>query len=284
MSDFFHLAEVQSALAPLVAAFAAGWVAHKTGKLPIGIGVIVGFAVAALLINGFDFRTLTAARKVILIGVLAAILGALADSRQLRDMVRLYVGLGVVGAIWVFGLFLLRKSGTDMAIASAAIAAYVAWLVFSTHRLQGDGRRAGAAAVALGIGTGAASVIGSSALFGQLAFALSAAAGGLLLVLLIAKNNDGGTVITYPVGLVMGLIGCAAVALAELAWIVLVILGLIPIVARYTPVLETWPRWFQIGFLILASLLVAMLALGYAWWTSDSDPYVLFHLMEVNHA
>jgi hypothetical protein len=284
MIDFLHLAEVQSALAPLVVALAAGWLAHKTGKLPIGIGVVAGFMAAALLINGFDFMTLTAARKVILAGLLAGIVGALVDARHTRGALQLYLGLGIVAAIWVFGLLLTRKSGGEIATMGAAIAAYVAWMLFATHRLQEDGRRAGAATVALGIGTGAASVIGSSALFGQLAFAISAAGGGVLLALLLTKRNDAGTVITFPVGLLAALIGCAAVAFAELAWIVLVILGLIPVVARYTPVLEHWPRWFQIGFLILASSAVAGVALAYAWWTSDVDPYLSFHSMEVGYA
>ncbi len=284
MNDFFNLAEVQSALAPFVMALAAGWVAHKSGKVPVGVALIVGFAAAALLVNGFDFRTLTAARKVILVGALAAVVGALADSRQVRDPLALYIALGLAAATWVFGIVLMRKSGAELALAGGAIAAYVSWLVFTTHRLNTDGMRAGAAAVALGFGTGAASLIGSSALFGQLAFAVSAAAGGFLVALLATKKNDAGTLVTYPLALLIGLIGCAAVAYAELAWIVLVILGLIPIAARYTPVLDHWPRWFQIGLLILSSLLVATLALGYAWWTSGGDPYTLNHVTEVSHA
>jgi hypothetical protein len=284
MIDFLRLPEVQSALAPLMVAVLTGWLAHKTGKFPMGTGVIAGFFAAALLINGLDFATLTAARKVILAGVLAAIIGALVDTRHMRGALRIYAVAGIVAAGWVFGLVLTRKSGGETMIAGAGIAAYVVWMTWAMHKLHEDGRRAGAATVALGIGTGAASLIGSSALFGQLAFALSAAGGGLLLALLLTRRNDSGTVVTFTVALLVALIGCAAVALAELAWIVLVILGLIPVVAHFTPVLDHWPRWFQVGLLVVASLAIAGLALAYAWWTSDVDPYLSHYSMEVGYA
>ncbi len=284
MIDFLHLPEVQSAFAPLIAAWLGGWLAHKSGKAPIGIGVIVGFAVAVLLINGVDFRTLTAMRKIIVVGVITAIVGVLVDTRHTRGATLLYMGLGVIASLWVFGLFLLRKSGMEMIIAGAAIIAYVVWMLFAMKPLKVDGRRAGAATVALGIGTGATALMGSSALIAQLAFALSAAGGGYILALLMTRSNNAGTTVTFPVALLVSLMGCATVAFAELAWIVLVILGLIPVAARYAPVLEHWPRWFQIGFMILASLVIAGIALAYAWWTGGTDPYTTSITLEAIYA
>jgi len=275
MTDLLNFPEVQSFVLPLLAALLIGFIAQRFGLANRGIGMIAGFIVTALFVNGVELQPLTAARKIILLGIAAAMVGAVLDYRRAHWPGRplYFATLSLFASAWVLGIVLLRKSGMEMLTAGVGIALYTGWIIYWLDRLQHDELRATSATVSLGLGTGLAAIIGASALYGQLAIAISAASGGVLLLALRKNNHGAGSVLTLPAGILLGLIGCTAVAFADVPWIVLVILGLIPPAAHWLPVPENWPRWGQAGFLTVSTMALAGLALAYAWYLAGGSSY-----------
>ena len=152
----------------------------------------------------------------------------------------------------------------------AACAAYVAILVWSMDKLENDPPRAASAATALGIGTGAAALIGASALLGQFGLALGSAAAALLLIQMFTNQTLAtGRVFTLPIALIAGLVGCVAVLSARLPWYTLVILAGIPIAARLAPLSSRSVRLRC----LLATLLTSVFAGGaiYVTWRVAGD-------------
>jgi len=275
MTNLFDFPEVQSFVLPLLAALLVGAAAQRFSLANHGIGMIAGFIVTVLFVNGVELQPLTAARKIILLGIAAAMVGAIVDQRGARWPGRplYFAALSVLASAWVLGIVLLRKSGMEMLTAGIGIAAYTAWITYWLERLHDDELRATSATVSLGLGTGIAAIIGASGLFGQLAVAVSAGSGGVMLLALLQKKNSAGSVLTFSAGVLLGLIGCTAVAFADLPWIVLVVLSLIPLAARWTPTPASWPRWLQVAFLTISTLALAGIALAYAWYLAGSSSY-----------
>jgi len=275
MTNLFDFPEVQSFVLPLLTALLVGTVADRFGLAHRGIGMIAGFIVAVLFVNGIELQPLTAARKIILLGIAAAVVGAFVDQRRAAWAGRpfYFATLGLLAGTWVLGVTLLRKSGMESLIASLGSALYLLWVVYWLDRLHGDELRATSATVSLGLGTGIAAVIGSSGLFGQLAVAVSAGAGGVMLLALVLKKNTAGSVLTLPAGVLLSLIGVGAVVFADLPWIVLVILGLIPLVAHWVPAPESWSRGQRALLLTILTLALAGIALAYAWYLAGSSTY-----------
>jgi hypothetical protein len=273
MPELLNLPEVQSALAPFVVAVVAGFIAGKARIAPAGVGVVAGFIAAALLVNGFQFQPLTAARKIILIGVVAAIVGAIADSRivSARAHTALFIALALAAAAWVFGIALLRLEGFDRYLAGAGIAAYVAWMVYAMQALRAHALRASGAATALGLCSGVAAIIGSSALFGQLALAAGAAAAGVALALLLSRTDDGGSVLTLTAAVIASFIGVAVAAYAELNWYALGPMSLVPVVARIVPVPVGRSRWIQATVIMISTLAIGSIAAAVAWYSADGS-------------
>ena len=275
MTNIFDFPEVQSFVLPLLAALLIGAVANRFALANHGIGMIAGFIVTVLFVNGVELQPLTAVRKIIVLGIAAAMIGAVVDHRDARwaGGPLYFASLSVLASAWVLGIVLLRKSGLDMLMAGAGIAVYTAWITYWLDRLQEDELRAVSATVSLGLGTGLAAIIGSSALFGQLAIAISASAGGVLILALLQKKTAAGSVLTLPASILLGLIGCTVVAFADLPWMVLIVLSLIPLTARWIPVPNNKSRWLQAAVLIISTLALAGIALAYAWHLAGGSSY-----------
>lgn len=271
MSELLALPEIQSAAAPLTIALLMGWIVARATPLAPSVAVAAGFVATALLLNGLDFETLTAARKIILAIVAAALVGIVFDALKKSLPLVASVGLALAAAAWIFGAVLLRGEGLERVATMAGVAACVAWLVFSMQRLNENGLRAGGASLALGLGTGGAAIIGSSALLGQLALGIGAASGGYILLLLLMRRNDCGATLSFPVAVGAATLACAAAIFAELKWVSVALLALVPLAARYVPVRETWPRIVQAGVIAIASSAVAVTAVAAAWLLSNQD-------------
>lgn len=275
MTELLNYPEVQSVVLPFASALMVAMVLSRSGFKYTGLGMIAGFLVTVVLVNGIQLLPLTATRKIIFVGVFGAMLGALFDSRPRLVLPRapLFAVLSVAAGLWITGVALLRKAGIDLLIAGLGISAYLAWITFSLEQLSAKPLRAESAAISLGLGTGLAAIIGSSALFGQLALAVSAATAGVLASNIFLKKGLCGTALTLPASGLLGLIGCATVMFADLAWATLAIMSLVPITLRWLPVPESWPRWGQALLLTTTATLVASLALVYAGYASDSSAY-----------
>ena len=136
------------------------------------------------------------------------------------------------------------------------------WL---NHRLADAPVRAGAAALALGVGGGIAAILGASATYGLYAIAIGAGAGAFLLVqMLTNRRTAAGATLVLPAAAGSALFAAGAVLLAKLAWYALVPLVLVPLVARL-PVPERAPVWLQAIILSVYAFTAAAVSWVLAW-------------------
>jgi len=146
-----------------------------------GLAIIAGFAVTVYLASDFAIDPLTASRKIVLLGLISAALGLLLSLLRTRWLATLLPLLGGAAAIWTAQRILQQHPPQVALLWGAGCAAYVAILVWGMDKLENDPLRAASAATALGMGTGAAALVGASALLGQFGLALGSSAAALLL-------------------------------------------------------------------------------------------------------
>lgn len=273
MGDLLNYPEVQSVVLPFAAALVVAIILLRSGLGLAGLGMIVGFVITVVFVNGVELLPLTATRKIIIAGLAGTLVGALADRQAwgARNRLAVFTGLSVLAAAWVMGIALLRQSGVDLLSATTGTLAYVVWIVYWTEKSRTRPLRAESGAVGFGLGTGLIAIMGSSALLGQLALAVSAASAGVLAALLLQKKDSAGAALTLPASGLLGLIGCAVVAFASLPWLALLILSLAPMAAYWVPVRESWPRWLQAAVVTITTVAVTGIALIYAWSMSDTS-------------
>jgi hypothetical protein len=254
MNEWLSHPAIQGGVAPFVAALIVAVLLRPFNLA--GLAAATGFCVTAYLLNGTDFDPLTAARKGILLGMAAAVVGVLADA-LLRTARATGIAFGVAfgaAAVWVFWTALARKAPQEAALLGAAAALAVGVTVALNHRLRDAPVRAGAAGVALGLGAGGAAILGASATYGLYGIAIGAASGAFLLVQMATNRRTGaGATLTLPVAVVAMLFASGAVLLANLAWYALVPLALVPLAVRL-PAAERWPIWLQAVVVALYAL------------------------------
>lgn len=145
---------VQASLAPFLAGFA---VALLLFKLRLGgLAALAGFLTTVYLSGGLSFVPLTATRKLIVLGIAAAALGAIADL-AFKPRRGTQIGLGVLfggAAIWGFWSVIAQKPAAEAMLAGGGVALFVAWTVGFMCSLQRDSLRAAAAGLGLGLGAG----------------------------------------------------------------------------------------------------------------------------------
>lgn len=256
---------MQGGLAPLVAGFI---VALLLSRLKLGgLAAAAGFLVCVALVSGFAFTPLTATRKIVTLGIAAPLVGIAIDLalKAGRTAIIVLATLAAVAAVWVFWPVLAQKDMQQALLAGAGVAALIAWLVSTSTPLGSAPLRAGAASLALGVGTGACAILGGSALYGQYGIALGAGTGGFLLwQMLSGKKIAAGATLTLPMAIIAGLLGAGAVLLAQLPWYAPVILALVPLAARL-PAPERSPAWIQAVILSVYTLAVAAAAFFIVW-------------------
>ncbi|MGA8147535.1 MAG: hypothetical protein WB870_08165 [Gallionellaceae bacterium] len=271
MRELLSNPAVQGGLAPFVAALI---VAELFQRMRLsGLCIIAGFALTVYLINGgIAFDPLTASRKIVLAGLLSALLALillLYNPRWMRTMLAI-AGGGV--ALWVMSRILQQQDAASMVTWGAGCALYVAWLVFWMDGLRDAPIRAGSAGLALGLGTGTAALFGASALLGQFGLALGAAAGAYLLIqMLTSKHLPCGRSFTLPLSLVAGLSGCLAVLTAQLPWYTLPVLGVIPL-AAHIRFFDKQALWLQSILLSVIPMACAAAAVYLTWRVAGAPP------------
>ncbi len=249
---------VQSSVLPLLAGLACAALLYPL-RLE-GLAALAGFLAAVAAIGNFGLEPLTATRKIVLTGAAAAVIGALSDfafksSRFSGPMLGAIFG---AAALWVFATVLRQKAPLDMVMIGGGVVLLTVWLVMATVSLQLDAARAGAAGLMLGLGAGVSAVLGASALIGQYGMALGAACGGFLLLLLALGPRVGaGHALTLTVAVLSALLAAASVLLAQVPWVAVVALALVPLAARLP--LPGTPLWMQP---VLAAVYSAVPAAG----------------------
>lgn len=283
MQDLLAHPAIQSAVAPLISSLVVALVLHRAGNLWQGLAVVTGFLVAVLLITGLSFQPLTSTRKIILCSLMLPFAAVPLFQMKCSVFVRtlLLSAAMACAALWVAWPVLGRQEGLDLwltggrvALFAAAIGVGMSWLDRASVPRQGG------VMLALSMGVGASALIAASALYGQLAFAVSAAVGGLLLVVLLEptikilgsdKMRSGlGGLSLYAVGVPLGLIGGAATVYAQLPGAALLSLVLIPIIA-VIPVFGQLNPWISATLTTLSGLILAGPAFWLAWQAAESS-------------
>jgi hypothetical protein len=126
--------------------------------------------------------------------------------------------------------------------------------------------------VGLGFGSGGAALFGGSALLGLFGMALGAAAGAYLLIQMITNARlHCGRSFTLPLSLIAALSSGFAVLSSELPWYALLVLAVIPLLAKM-PLPEKQPLWMQAILLSLVTLLCAAGAIYLTWRVAGAPP------------
>lgn len=239
-----------------------------------GLAAAGGFLGTVYLVGDFALQPLTAARKIVLVGLAAPVLGAIADL-AFKPTRATGVVLGAIFAaasVWVFWSVLSQKSPELALLFGGGVAALVMWTVAFTVSLQGDAVRAGAAGLFLGLGAGVGAVLGASNMLGQYGMALGAASGAfLLLVMILGKRVAAGTTLTLSVSVIAALLAAGAMLLAQLPWTSLAALALVPLLVRL-PVGEKLPAWLQAIVASIYALVAAAAAWALAYVASRGSP------------
>jgi len=270
MNELVNNPLFQSALAPFIVALVAGLLLRPFGQKWAGIGFVAGYAVSIYFTTGFQLFPLTSTRKIVLLGLGAAVIGVALDycKYSRRPVSWVLAILAMAAAVWVITPVLMRAEGLDFWLMLLS-PIFVAWMVLGFDRLRDRPLAASTAAVSVGVGTGISAVLGASALLGQLGGAVGAAAGAMVVLMLFVKRADLGSSFTLPVALLAALIGIAAVIYAGLHWFSLVPLALIP-VAAHLPANTNWNRFIQTIVLAGYSVIPAAIAIAVTWRIAQS--------------
>jgi hypothetical protein len=257
---------VQGGLAPLVVALMVAAIFARTRLA--WIAILAAYATMVALSTGFSFSPLTAGRKTILVGLVAPVVGLVLDllPRAAKSVaVIASVAAGAI-SIWIFMSILHQREGMTAIAMGSGVALFVAVLVGLCVRLRGDGLRAGAAALGLGLATGIAGLLAAS--IGYLLAGVSIAAGGgalLLTQVLLSRKLAAGFLGTLTFGLLTALFAVGSALLAELHWYVLPLLLLVPLaVTLRAP--ERAPIIVRAAVLAAYALIAAALPILVAWF------------------
>jgi len=254
---------VQSGIIPFVVALLVGLLGRRLGWCWAGLAILAGFAATVLVTVGFQFQPWTSTRKIIALGFGAAVLGILLDlspwGRRWLPFVLLLVAAAAVA--WLIWPVLQRREGLDAWALGVGSILYGGWCAVAMESLRTKPIHAVTAAVALGFGTGAVTLLGASALLGQMGLALGAAAGALALLVTFMRATQIGSLAVLTAGALLGLIGVSGHVYAKVPWYSLMLLALVPVCAR-VPLSSQWPRWLQ----ALVALLLAGAPAGIAVW------------------
>ena len=268
MLAFVDSAAVLGITATFVVAFIVGIALARTRLAWLAIAA--AYATALALTVGFAVSPLTVARKTVLVGLLASLVGIAIDltpraSRAIAPALAI-----IAGAIsaWVFLAILLQRDTMTAFGTGLGIAAFVATLVGATLALRDDGLRVGAAGLGLGLATGICGVLSASIGYLFAGVAVAAAAGALLLVqVVLSRNLAAGFIGGLSIGALTALFAAGSLLLAELPWYALPLMLLVP-AAVALPAAERGPRIVRAAVLAAYALVAAAFPILAAWYAA----------------
>ncbi len=265
MDELLNNPLFQSALLPFVVSLVVAVILRPHGWVWSGLSAVAGFAASVYLLTDFRFFPLSSHRKILLLGGGAVILGMLLDLLPWR---RITPGLLFVAAVaatlWIVWPRFRAFDGWQLWALAIAGPAYVAWLVVSCEALRHKSLQADSVVFALGLGTGVSALLGATALYGQLGSAIAAAVGARLLLQVFGRPVVAGSIMLVPLITVLALLGLGAVVYAKLPWYSLLLLALVPVMAR-VPLSASMPRLLRIVLSVLIALLPAAIAVYLTW-------------------
>jgi hypothetical protein len=268
MEELLANPAVQAAVAPFLLPLAAAVALRQTRLL--GLAVVLAFAVVVALTVGYSFESLTATRKMILVGLASAIALTALELRNVAASaaIRAALAAGVgAAAVWMLWRVLQQQEASRAVLHGAAAALYAALLLESSLRGD-DGVSAAASSLILGLAAGSLALLGASALLAQIGIAVGAGAGAVLLVQVAGlKRGPAGWTLVLPAATICGLVGLLAVFTGSLPWFCLLPTLAIPWVVRLAR-RERHAPWLAAVLTSLAGAVPLLLAVGLAWYIS----------------
>lgn len=272
MEDLFSHPAVQSALVPLVVALVIFLVTYRFKPDISGFAAILSFLAAVYLIKGMSLLPLTSTNKIILIAIVSAAIGMVIDlmwNKLSNYTTRIGLSLSLVAiaaTLWVIWPVLTRDSTAHPWIMGLGLSIYAGWMVFSFAEMQEKKEKISAAILALGIGTGIVSIIGATTLYGQLAIPFAAVAGAWMLLYLFNMANGRFSIsFIFTASMICSILGAAATVYADLSWLTLVFLGLIPVV-MYIPMKQNGLVFVKLAITTFMAFIPVIAAI---WYTSQ---------------
>ncbi|MGZ5196222.1 MAG: hypothetical protein ACXWB8_12355 [Ramlibacter sp.] len=267
MDELLANPAVQAGVAPFVVALVFSAALFRSRLL--GLAMVAAFATAVALTVGYSFESLTAVRKLILVGlasgvvVLAIELPGAPASARMRAGLALAIG---AAAVWVVWRVLQQQEATKIALYGAGVALFTAALLESSSRAAADVIGGVVTSLMLGLAAGALAVLGASALLGQIGISSAAGAGAVLVVQAIAgRRSPSGWTIVLPGTIIAALVLLLAVFTGSLPWYCLLPTLAIPWATRvFAP--GRCGIWFTAAVTGLAAVIPAGIAIGLAWF------------------
>ena len=268
MSELLGHPLFQGGLAPLVVAMIVGFALARTRFA--WLAIMPAYATMVALDTGFSLFPPTVARKTMAVGLLAPLVGIVADlypGWPRRTALALVIVAGLV-SLWIFQTVLQNSAGASAIIAGAGVAVFVAAMIAAVLRLRGDGLRGGSAGLALGIAASFAGILSASigALVAGLAVA-SACAALLIVQIALSRTLAPGFTGAFPVGLLVALIAAGTQQLALLPWYALPLMLLVPLAASM-PLSRQLPLSGRAAVLAAYALAAAALPISAAWYAA----------------
>lgn len=258
MSDWINHPITQSIFTPFVTA----WITTKLfnhNRLS-GLALIAGFCSTVYLVADFNFESLSTIKKIILLGLIAAIIGLLLDLATLKNKKFARYLLATACSIvplWMLWPVLLQKEIQEAAVYGISIALYMMWLTILVDCLSTKSTRAGSVGMSMGIAISISASLGSSAILGQLGLSIGISCCAFLLVQLISgKTYSCGRTFTLPLSILCGLIMPATIVFAQAPWYSLAVVAAIP-VAAFIPLPKNWSLRKQVIILSILTIVIA---------------------------
>lgn len=264
---------VQAGFAPFAVALL---VAALTMRLrPAGwawLAVPAALATTLALSTGLTLTPLTAARKALLVLLLAPFVGLALDLARVQGRgVAPVLAVALLGAgAWAFGPVLMRAEGSQGLVQGAGLLLFGAAVAALNLRLRADGTAAASGLLAQGVALGVAAVLSAS--IGNLMNGLAVAMGGAALLVLHGLRGGSGDHAAGWAGALAAaapavLLPATVFVLADLRWPVLLALPLVPLVAAL-PLFESHPPRRRLVLRALSTAAAALPALAAAWFTT----------------
>jgi hypothetical protein len=284
MQDLLTNPAVQAAVAPFVVALVIVLALRGISLYWLGLAIIGGLLTTVMLTTGLSFQPLTSTRKIILgsvclpftVPLMESLMARLpATAKRWQAIITILVPVVPVVAMvnWIIWPVLRRQEISEAWPMLAAVSLYVSaisvvFLMLARVKLPEKSATQGASALMLGLGTGVTSLIAASALYAQLAFAVSAAVGSLILITFFARSRAGlghlSSFSLFAVGVPLALLGASATVYAQLPVWVLLCLVTVPLFA-WRPAINIERPWLRLISANFQALLPVIVATWLAW-------------------
>ena len=267
---------IQSGILPFVVAFVALAVFRRLGALGVALSFALAYLCSVYFTMGLQIIPLNSTRKLLLIAIAALVLGLLWEKSALRKSWLLSISSGLFGSaiLWVIWPILNNQSGLNLALVPIATIIYVSWLNSLTQSIPKTNGLPAIILCTLGFGTGISAMLGASALLGQLAITVGASLGALIIWQFIQRNLTTGSGLILSATWLVGSIGIAAVAYAQLPWYSLIPLALLPLSFFIPPIARLASGQNRLIAMAI-SLTIGFIFAGIAaliTWQSAGDP------------